>query len=43
MIRTLLLLLGCCLLAAAASDLLDQQGAPLQGVKGVKDAKEAAS
>lgn len=36
MIRTLLLLLGCCLLAAAASGPLDQQGSPLQGVKGVK-------
>lgn len=43
MIRTLLLLLGCCLLAAATTGPLDQQGAPLQGVKGVKKAQDAVS
>lgn len=44
MIRTLLLLLlGCCLLAAATSGPLDQQGAPLQEVKGVKKAEDTVS
>lgn len=42
MIRTLLLL-GCCLLVAAASGPLDQQGAPLRGVTGVKKAKKPTS